>query len=506
MATTTFKPDFSETLPEFSTRTLNLLNSLTARKVWAETDLQFMFGDETTLAWDAEFEADYHSTFGGLPDAEFLASLKTLTLNAFDMIDSVSILDFSETSTQSEADQVLVTNDRPNSGFEGFFEFPGTSFHDGTEQTDSWSIGALNGGLEQMAAAPELAGDSEYANWTVLHEIGHSLGLKHTHKESNGKALDTVGRFMDNERYSVMSYNGAARAFEYGHAVSFMALDVAALQALYGAEDYATSDSTYTLVNAGGGDLSLEEGSVKIGRAYYCIWDSLGNDQIDYGGSDKSVLINLNDATLETGSVSGDLKSLFSSLKITAFFKDLSAKLQDEITDSWHHAGGFFSRVINASSGEYKGMAGGFSIAHGAEVENANGGDIGDLLIGNEGNNTLAGQGGNDTLLGGDGTDTLNGGTGNDRLDGGRGDDALTGDTGTDRFVFATRYGVDTITDFEEGDIIDLKRLSGFSSFNDLRNNHMTQTVDGVLIEVGDDSLFVEEVTLAELGREVFVI
>jgi len=499
------RPDFSETLPEFSTRTLNLLNSLTARKIWAETDLQFIFGDETTLTWDAEFEVDYHTTFGGQPDAEFLSSLKTLTLNAFDMIDSVSNLDFSETSTQSEADHVLVTTDRPKSGFEGFFEFPGTSFHDGTEQTDSWSIGAFNGGLEQMTATPDLAGDGEYANWTILHEIGHGLGLKHTHKESNGRALDTVGRFMDNERYSVMSYNGSARAFEYGHAVSFMALDIAAIQALYGAEDYATSDSTYTLVNAGGG-LNLEEGEARIGRAYYCIWDSFGSDKIDYGSSGRAVLINLNDATLETGSISGDLKSLFNSLKITAFFKDLSSKLQDEITDSWHHAGGFFSRVLNTSGGEYKGTAGGFSIAHGAEVENANGGDAGDLLIGNEGNNALAGQGGNDTLLGGDGADTLNGGTGNDRLDGGRGDDTLTGDTGADRFVFATRYGADTITDFEVGDIIDLKRLNGFSSYNDLRNNHMTETIDGVLIEVGDDSLFVAEVTLAELGREAFVI
>ena len=500
MATTTFKPDFSVTMPDLSSKGVNLLNSITARTIWAENDLQFMFGDETTLTWDAEFEADYHSTFGGPPDAEFLASLKTLTLNAFDMIDAVSVLDFSETSTQSEADQVLVTNDRPNSGIEGFFEFPGTSFHDETDQTNSsWSIGAFNGGLVQMTAEPKLDGDGEYANWTLLHEIGHSLGLKHTHKESNGRPLDTVGRFMDNERYSVMSYNGAARAFEYGHAVSFMALDVAALQALYGAEDYAFTGSTYVLLDAGSGALSLDEGEVHIGRAYYCIWDSGGTDQINYADTESSVLINLNDATLDTNKPTGDLKALISQLKITAFFDHLSSRLQDEITDAWHHAGGFFSRVLATNGGDYKGTAGGFSIAHGAEIEDANGGGKGDLLIGNEGDNTLYGFAGNDTMLGGSGTDTLYGGDGNDRIDGGRGNDELHGETGADRFVFSTRYGGDTIMDFEVGDRIDLTRLKGFSNFKDLFDNHMVDDNGNVVIQIGTDILTIEDISKAEV-------
>lgn len=51
-----------------------------------------------------------------------------------------------------------------------------------------------------------------------------------------------------------------------------------------------------------------------------------------------------------------------------------------------------------------------------ADVENATGGERGDVLIGNAAANVLQGGGGNDRLLGGGGEDTLDGGSGNDSL------------------------------------------------------------------------------------------
>lgn len=496
MAATTTKPDFSVTMPEFSTRTLNLLNSLTARKIWAETDLQYLFGNGETLETDgySALAESYQFMLKNRPaDSEFYFA--ALAERAYRMIDAVSTLDFTATSDLSEADHVLVSFNGPKAGLEGYFEFPGT-LHRDNDPDDSLSLGALNSGIKVMTATPKAAGDGEYANWTVLHEIGHGLGLKHTHQEKNGlPPLKTVGRFMDNERYSVMSYHGSAKANEFGHAVSFMALDVAALQALYGAEDYADTGSEYKLLDAGGGALSIEEGDVDIGRAYYCIWDSGGNDQINYADANSSVLINLNDATLDTNKPTGDLRALISQLKITAFFDHLSSKLQDEITDAWHHAGGFFSRVLATKGNDYAGTAGGFSIAHGAVIEDANGGGKGDLLIGNEAANTLAGNAGNDTLLGGSGNDILDGGEGKDRLDGGRGSDELTGGLGGDRFVFSTGYGEDTIKDFGEGDVIDLSRLKGFSNFRDLVDNHMTEDDGNMVIQIGTDILIIENVT-----------
>jgi serralysin len=505
MAATTTRPDFSETLPEnlsdLSTKGLNLLNSITAREIWDATELQYYFGNGATLETPgyAQLGDSYFDMLRNRPvDPEFYFA--TLAERAYSMIDAVSNLDFTDTSDLNEADHVLVSFNGPKASLEGYFEFPGWLERE-EAPFDSLSLGALNSGIRVMTATPQFAGDGEYANWTILHEIGHGLGLKHTHQERRGTpALETVGRFMDNERYSVMSYNGSADAKRYGHAVSFMALDVAALQALYGAEDYAGTGSTYTLLNAGGGSLNLEEGDVDIGRAYYCIWDSGGeHDQINYLNSERSVLINLNDATLDTSKPTGDLRALISQLKVTAFFEHLSSKLQDEITDSWRHAGGFFSRVLATKNGDYNGTDGGFSIAHGAEIEDANGGGKGDLLIGNEAGNTLTGNAGNDTLLGGSGNDTLDGGEGRDRLDGGRGDDELTGGLGADRFVFSTGYGVDTIRDFVEGDVIDLSRLKGFLNVRDLVNNHMIEDDGNVVIEIGSDMLIIEDASKIEV-------
>ena len=384
----------------YSADTRALLKSLTADKIWADDELQYYIGDETALSKDREFSQFFAAMYGSGAKVQSVFAFETLAVRAYTMIDTLSTLDFAETTVVSEADAVLVSTRVPRSTTEGFFTFPGDLSHNGTGGKDSWSLGAFNSGLDAMMATPETGG-GQYANWTILHEIGHSLGPKHTHQEKAGiPALATVGKFMNNERYSVMSYNGASNGTKFGHAVSFMALDVATLQALYGKEDYAISDSSYELQDAKAADLNLNEGDVSIGRAYYCIWDSAGEDQINYGGSAQSVLINLNDATLDTGSIAGSLKVMIAELKITAFFKHLSTGLQQEIVDSWHHAGGFFSRVLGSGDGGYSATAGGFTIAHGVTIENAVGGAKADLLIGNEAANTLTGAAGNDTLLG----------------------------------------------------------------------------------------------------------
>lgn len=507
MAFLTTKSDFSDTMPDLSASGVKLLNSITANKIWSESSLQYYFGGADALALDSEFAKDMRSVFGSAkPDADF--AFAGVAARAFQMIDAVSQIDFTRTDDVSEAEQVVVsTDDKPNSATEGFFDFPGTDFHNGGSK-DSWLFGAFNSGLDYMLAAPELGG-GEYANWTVIHEIGHSLGLKHTHKETGGlPPLATVGKAMDNEMYSVMSYNPASSGNAYGHAVSMMGLDVAALQALYGAETYANGDSTYTLFNAKGGALDLTEGHVGIGRAYYCIWDSGGDDTIDYGNGNQSVLINLNDATLDTGSISADLKTMFAELKLSGFYKSLSTVLKNEIVDQWHHAGGFFSHVLTKAGGSYNAIAGGFSIAHDVQIENGMGGDAGDLIIGNEGKNVLTGLGGNDTLLGAGGGDTLDGGEGKDRLDGGLGDDTLSGGGGNDRFVFADGYGADTITDFAHGDIIDLTHLGVkvFSDYQDLRDHHMSDVDGSVHIEVNSDVLVIEGISKAGLSQADFAI
>lgn len=81
----------------------------------------------------------------------------------------------------------------------------------------------------------------------------------------------------------------------------------------------------------------------------------------------------------------------------------------------------------------------------------------------------IIGTSGNDTLPGTAGTDEIYGLQGDDTLTGGLGADVLTGGSGKDTFKYASLAQIgddvinETITDFEEGDRIDLSAIAGLT-------------------------------------------
>ena len=256
MAFVTAKPTFSTSLPQSGK---NLLMAMTDGTIWQDTTLQYYLGDDTALSIDTDFASNFYAYFSNSPDANYYFT--ALTDRAFAAISAAITLDFSRTTNLAEADQVLVSVDQ-SSNIEGFSTFAGVIGHDG-QAGEYWSFTTLNSNVAQMRATPETGG-GEYANWTILHEIGHSLGLFHPFEYPASQYIAN----MDNERYTVMSYTGAASPYGYGHAVTMMALDIAALQALYGEEDNAGGNSTYMLMNAQGGSLDLTGNKIAIGRAY----------------------------------------------------------------------------------------------------------------------------------------------------------------------------------------------------------------------------------------------
>ncbi|MBZ6078782.1 M10 family metallopeptidase C-terminal domain-containing protein [Microvirga puerhi] len=307
----------------------------------------------------------------------------------------------------------------------------------------------------------------------IIHEVGIGLGLAQPH---NGGVLDDASRFpgvngpsdlgdfgLNQTIYTQMSYNDGFNAAPadaedgmYGYQGGLGAFDIAALQALYGANmDTATGDNVYTLPIANA-----------RGTGWSAIWDAGGNDTISAVGSRAGVTIDLRAATLQANDP---------------------------------HAGGYIS--------EQNGVSGGFTIAKGVVIENATGSSYDDILIGNSATNVLNGGAGNDIyyvdspsdvvidsggvdtvyatfdfsnpaienvyvngvlktgtapvvngfqiLKGGTKSDVLVGRAGSDKIYGGLGKDVMTGGAGKDIFVFNTKpskANMDKITDFNVKD------------------------------------------------------
>lgn len=121
------------------------------------------------------------------------------------------------------------------------------------------------------------------------------------------------------------------------------------------------------------------------------------------------------------------------------------------------------------------------------------------------GNDQLRGGAGADRLNGGAGNDRLDGGAGRDRLDGGRGNDVLKGGAGRDVFRFAEKGGRDKITDFREGDRIDLRRIDGLDDLGDLRAAARDRG-DDLLLRFGRDRLTIEDYNRDDLEAGDFLL
>lgn len=294
--------------------------------------------------------------------------------------------------------------------------------------------------------------------WTLLHEIGHALGLAHPDTTDNlaGAAADSIFQSMD---ASVMlsAFNG----FE-GDYANFSALaetpmlkDVEAIQYLYGASSYNFGNTQYrfngnkmtqTLWDAGGFDevvqnhinsnqridISESTGASQIGRT--TIWFAQGSDieNIISGGGNDTLIGNALGNFIYGGNGNDTIAGFGGS-------------------GDWMEAGGGYDYVLMIADGVFnlnlsqsgnQSTTNGFS-AFDFEAVDARYGTTAITITGNDNNNDI---------FGGYGGDILNGGSGNDYMRGGFASDFTVANMGSYAEVIVQALGFDDVTEYEEAD------------------------------------------------------
>lgn len=345
-----------------------------------------------------------------------------------------------------------------------------------------------------------------YGNTTLVHELGHTLGLSHPGAYNYDPAVPQTYAGLaeyaqDTNQYTIMSYWSSsltgARTINWStltnnNAQTPMLHDIFVIQEKYGADPTTRVGDTVYGFNSTAGNAVYD--FTKNPFPYLSIYDAGGNDTIDASGFTVSQFIDLHAGSFSSigGAVpsAADVNAARAELSVLAG-ANLGGTTQASLTAT---ANGYMNANAASIAGD-TGVGGiaateyqNFSIAYGVTIENATGGSARDLLWGNEVANVLKGNGGNDVLRGFGGNDELWGGAGNDT------------------FVFDNDKSTDTIKDFATGaDKIDLRGVagatSGYVSYNAATHTLGIDTdhngaVDMTIIVLGSDVNLASDVLL----------
>ncbi|MDQ0320133.1 serralysin [Pararhizobium capsulatum DSM 1112] len=298
-----------------------------------------------------------------------------------------------------------------------------------------------------------------YAWHTMLHELGHALGLKHGHEATGGEVLPAAYNSVE---YSVMTYSGyiGGDGYEYesfGAPQTYMMADIAALQHMYGADYSTQSGSTTYKWMPGSGD-TMVNGQVAIeagdNRIFATLWDGGGEDTFDLTAYKTSLNVDLRPG------------------KYSAFDDTQLAYLGGG-PNNGYASGNIFNALLYHGNTQ-------------SLIENVKGGSGADTITGNQVTNRLYGNGGNDTLNGDSGDDYLVGGAGSDKLMGGSGTDTASY-IGSSKGIIANLLSPSSNSNDAKGDTYSsIENLQGTNYADNLAGDDAVNRLTG---GVGDDAL-----------------
>ena len=312
----------------------------------------------------------------------------------------------------------------------------------------------------------QLYGNDSFA--TIIHEIGHSMGLKHPFEiYPNGP----ISASRNDIEFTVMSYSSflsgevssnANTIAPDGSSVSgYMMYDIAALQEMYGAnfskaktDDAPAQKATYTWSNSTGqqyinGDVAADTGVTATHKIFQTVWTEGADTTYD--------LSNFNEDQYDDLRPGGWLRFSVQHLA------DLNSAAPPGTPEYQAHGNVYNTLLYHGDTRSEIG-----TLIAGAGNDTIIGNDLDNILYGNDGNDVIDGGIGNDILYGGNGDDILVGGFGRNQLWGGEGNDTASyvGRTGV---VYADLSAGYSTVDFMVADTYDsIENLVGGSGRNTL--------------------------------------
>jgi hypothetical protein len=218
---------------------------------------------------------------------EMTEAQKSAVRKAFAYYSKIINVAFTEVGGDGAGDINFGTNNQANSA--GYASLPnGSSVKDKDYLYLANNVSSNgDGGMEEGG----------YGWMTVLHEIGHTLGLKHPGNYNAGGG-GAPGPYLsakeDNRQYTLMSYKD--NSYSLGmNATTAMVYDVAALQYLYGAnKDASTADN-------GSFTFSSDTNYLQT------LWSASGTDSIDLSQLTRSSNVDLNPGAYSSINITGPL-------------------------------------------------------------------------------------------------------------------------------------------------------------------------------------------------------
>ena len=417
-------------------------------------DLMTRSGDETVITYG------FHENRQSLLDNGYMYTLDSVTYYAFSEYFNFATFTEAQRAATREAmqnwDDVVAVSFVETSAYDGDINFGNLASAPATQAysripTEGYGTN-FGGAYGTELSIAGYAGDiwvsaSQASNFqfdeglyglnTLVHEIGHSLGLSHPGAYNFGPGFavtyaNGAEYAQDARNYSIMSYwnprdlGGTAtgvvtRDFDWSlmsiaYGSTPMVHDILAAQLMYGVDTTTrTGDTTYGFNSNAGRD---HYDFTMTPWPTMAIWDADGNDTLDASGFNANQRIDLTPGSLSSiGGLTYD--EAMASLSFAQVNANRAAAGYAPVSLATYNA----NMAVLASQPDRARLTDNVGIAYGAIIENAVGGGgndtilgnaVGNLLIGNAGNDVIEGRGGNDTLNGGIGDDTMSGGVGND--------------------------------------------------------------------------------------------